>query len=140
MEKRSGKGNPNPSPETRFGAGGNANPAGKTSAQRQAEYRKNELSAQAGAMAAQIQVQMLEALQQHVSANPAAALAAIATDPLKLIKDAMDREFGTAVQKIDNTSSDGTMSPKPGLDVSKLSTEALAEIMRAADDTRSSND
>lgn len=34
--------------------------------------------------------------------------------------------------KIDNTSSDGSMSPKPGIDVSKLSTSALAEILNAA--------
>jgi hypothetical protein len=34
--------------------------------------------------------------------------------------------------QVDHTSSDGTMTPR-GLDVSKLSTEALAEIMRAAD-------
>jgi hypothetical protein len=34
--------------------------------------------------------------------------------------------------KADLTSSDGSMTPR-GLDVSKLSTEALAEIMRAAD-------
>lgn len=34
--------------------------------------------------------------------------------------------------QIDHTSSDGSMTPQ-GLDVSKLSTEALAEIMRAAD-------
>ncbi|MDZ7905213.1 MAG: terminase small subunit [Cypionkella sp.] len=40
----------------------------------------------------------------------------------------------------DVTSSDGSMTPKPALDVSKLSVEALAEIMLAADDTRSSND
>jgi hypothetical protein len=40
----------------------------------------------------------------------------------------------------DHTSSDGTMSPKPALDTSKLSTEAMAEIMRAADASRSDDD
>lgn len=49
------------------------------------------------------------------------------------------RDLGLADKK-DLSSTDGTMTPKPGLDVSKLSTEALAEIMRAADDTRSGND
>ncbi|MDZ7904614.1 MAG: hypothetical protein U5N55_01610 [Cypionkella sp.] len=43
-------------------------------------------------------------------------------------------------EKLDHTSSDGSMTPKPGLDVSKLSTEALAEIMRASDATRSIDD
>jgi hypothetical protein len=37
---------------------------------------------------------------------------------------------------VDNTSSDGSMTPKGGLDVSKLSTDALAEIMAAQDATK----
>lgn len=38
---------------------------------------------------------------------------------------------------VDNTSSDNSMSPKGStLDMSKLSTEALAEIMRAADEPK----
>ena len=37
----------------------------------------------------------------------------------------------------DHTSSDGSMTPKPGLDVSRLSTEALAEIVAAADAAKS---
>jgi hypothetical protein len=35
---------------------------------------------------------------------------------------------------INHTSEDGSMSPKPGIDTSKLSTEALAEIMELRDD------
>ena len=94
MTERRGKprGNPNPSPATRFGAGNNANPAGKTSEQKKAEYK-------AGELAAKIQMRMLEALSEAIYADPDKALAAISSDPLKLIKDAMDREFGTAVQK-----------------------------------------
>jgi tRNA threonylcarbamoyladenosine modification (KEOPS) complex Pcc1 subunit len=106
MEKRkSGKGNPNPSPATRFQAGERANPNGKTSEQKRAEMK-------AGEIAAQIQLRMLQALNNAVSADDAAALQAIAADPLRLIKDAMDREYGTAVQKVDNTSSDGSMTTK----------------------------
>ena len=67
----------------------------------------------AGEIAAQIQLRMLQALSDAVSDDSAAALQAIAADPLRLIKDAMDREFGTAVQKSDHTSSDGSMTPKP---------------------------
>jgi tRNA threonylcarbamoyladenosine modification (KEOPS) complex Pcc1 subunit len=93
MEKRkSGKGNPNPSPATRFQAGERANPNGKTSEQKRAEMK-------AGELAAKIQLRMLQALSDAVSADDASALQAIAADPLRLIKDAMDREFGTAVQK-----------------------------------------
>ena len=35
---------------------------------------------------------------------------------------------------VDNTSSDGTMTPKPAIDASKLSPEAMAEILDAATD------
>jgi hypothetical protein len=38
-----------------------------------------------------------------------------------------------AKQDINHTSADGSMTPKPALDMSKLSTEALAEIVKAAD-------
>lgn len=41
---------------------------------------------------------------------------------------------------VNHTSSDGSMSPKPTLDVSGLSVEAMAEIMRATDAARSNND
>ena len=37
-------------------------------------------------------------------------------------------------QDLNHTSEDGSMSPKPGIDTSKLSTEALAEIMALHDD------
>lgn len=39
-----------------------------------------------------------------------------------------------------HTSEDGSMSPKAGLDVSKLSTEALREIVAAADEAGPSDD
>jgi hypothetical protein len=41
-------------------------------------------------------------------------------------------------EKIDLTSEDGSMSPKPGIDATKLSTETLAEIMRATDASKRS--
>ena len=40
---------------------------------------------------------------------------------------------GLYVEKVDHTSSDGSMSPNPTIDVSKLSTETLAELMAAKD-------
>lgn len=43
-------------------------------------------------------------------------------------------------QHLDHTSSDGSITPKPAVDVSKLSVEAMAEIMRAADAARSNDD
>ena len=38
-------------------------------------------------------------------------------------------------QALEHTSPDGSMTPKPALDMSKLSTGALAELLSAADDT-----
>jgi len=40
-------------------------------------------------------------------------------------------------QNLNHTSEDGTMTPKAGIDTSKLSTEALAEIMALHDDQNS---
>ena len=99
-----GKGKP--PKHSQFQRGESGNPKGKTAAQKKAEYK-------AGELAAMIQKRMLEALHNSIAASDSAALLAIAADPLRLIKDAMDREFGTAVQKSDHTSSDGSMAPKP---------------------------
>ena len=54
---------------------------------------------------------------------------------LKLLKDAEDRGLGTSVQSLNLESPDGSMSPKPALDVSRLSPEALAEIVALGDAT-----
>lgn len=43
-------------------------------------------------------------------------------------------------QERDHVSSDGSMTPKPGIDVSRLSTEALSEIVSAANAAGSSDD
>lgn len=61
------------------------------------------------------------ALQEN---NPSAAVSAV-TGKVKLF--GLDQP-----QKVDHTSSDGTMTPR-ALDLSGVSTEALAEIMAAAD-------
>lgn len=86
--------NPDPSPATRFQPGQSGNPGGKTAEQRKAEVEAAEL-------AAKVQRAMLEALAEHVSDNPAAALEAIKADPLRLIKDAMDRAHGQPTQPVD---------------------------------------
>lgn len=103
------KGNPNPSPATRFGAGNNANPQGRTSAQRKAEIANAEL-------ATIIQARMLEALHGVMLEDPTKETIVgeyIKTEILKLLKDAQDRGLGTPKQSIDIESPDGTMSPKP---------------------------
>jgi hypothetical protein len=83
-----------PPKHSQFKPGQVANPGGKTSEQKRAEMK-------AGELAAQIQLRMLQALSDAVAADGDAALKAIASDPLRLIKDAMDREYGTAVQKVE---------------------------------------
>ena len=45
----------------------------------------------------------------------------------------LDRGYGKPVQALDHSSTDGSMTPKPVIDVTTLSTKALAEIMAAAD-------
>ena len=68
-------------------------------------------------------------------------LAAIATEDqdaphaarVSAIKE-INAMFGyNAPAKVDHTSSDGSMSPRAGLDISKLSTAAMAEILAAKD-------
>lgn len=72
------------------------NPGGKSSEEAKA-LRK------AGEIAAKIQLRLLEALEAAVDAGDEAALDAIRTDPLKLIKDAMDRDFGTATTNLNHS-------------------------------------
>lgn len=50
-----------------------------------------------------------------------------------MLAKALPKVYG---DKLDLSSTDGTMTPAPALDVSGLSTEALAEIMRAMDATK----
>ena len=97
--------NPNPSPATRFGVGNKANPQGKTSSHRKAEIKAAEL-------AAKIQLELLEALDEtFASAGSAHKVDQIRNEVLKLLKDSQDRAFGAPTQPVDNTSSDGSMSP-----------------------------
>lgn len=98
--------NPNPSPETRFGApNGNKSNGGKTSAQREAEYAAAE-------KAAILRDKALSSIMEKVNAGHD-VLELIDANTLKLFKDSEDRAHGTPKQAVDHTSSDGTMTPKP---------------------------
>jgi len=94
-----------PPVERQFGQP-NGNPTGKTSAQKKIEMESAEV-------AARVQHRMLKALEGLMNENPEKEkiVEMIKGDPLRLLKDAMDRGYGTAVQKIDATSSDGSMTP-----------------------------
>jgi len=98
--------NPNPSPSTRIGQPGGPAP-GKSSEHRKAEIRAAE-------KAALVQADLVDALYNTVRAagDDEERLAAIKSDVLKLLKDSQDRGFGAPQVHVDNTSSDGSMSPK----------------------------
>lgn len=92
------KGNPNPSPETRFKPGQSGNPTGKSSKQLKAE---NE----AAAIAADLMLKGLSCLQELVedAANTEAVVEMLMNrDSRGMMKDAQDRAHGTAKQAIDH--------------------------------------
>ena len=92
------KGNPNPSPATRFGAGNNANPAGKTSEQKRMEYANAEAAMRIRARA----LQAVEAKLNECSTEDAIEMLVEAA-MLKLLKDSEDRGLGAPVQAVDHT-------------------------------------
>lgn len=79
--------NPNPSPETRFQPGNNANPGGKSKEQKRLEMEAAE-------MAAKLRHAMLSAMTEKLSCGvPADEL--LTGDALRLFKDSEDRAHGT---------------------------------------------
>lgn len=99
------KGNPNPSPETRFKPGNQY--GGKTSEQKRLEYEAAE-------MAAQLRHRMLSVITEKLAAPDAVVadvLEYVKADVLRLMKDSEDRAHGTPVQaaQIDHTNSDGSL-------------------------------
>lgn len=83
------KGNPNPSPSTRFGAkNGNPIAGGKSKKQRELEYRAAE-------DAAELRARMLSIIKEKTSGDDDALLAMLKADTLKLFKDSEDRAHGT---------------------------------------------
>ena len=99
------RGNPNPSPETRFG-GPRGNKPGTTTEQREMEIRNAWL-------ATIVHQRMLEAVASLVENDPAAALARIDPATLKLVKDAQDRGLGAPKASVDLTNTDGSLAHRP---------------------------
>lgn len=104
------KGNPNPSPATRFGPGNNANPKGMTS-------RHRELIIENAERAVAIRNRMLEVLQTRLAADKdgGLAIAAIGADILRLLKDAEDRGLGAPKASVDIQNPDGSLSNRDTL-------------------------
>lgn len=98
------KGNPNPSPSTRFGAenGNPINLAGKTKEQREAEYEASEI-------AAKLRLKALSVMLDKVESGEMDPLEIVEPNALRLFKDSEDRAHGTPKQ----TSEIGGMDGKP---------------------------
>jgi hypothetical protein len=94
-----------PPKHTQFGAGETGNASGKTSAQRKSEYANAE-------KATLLRGRMLDAVIEATSHGDKATLEFIEAGVLKLLKDVEDRAHGTPKQSVDNTSSDGSMTPR----------------------------
>lgn len=100
-------GNPNPSPDTRFGAK-NGNPSGRGKTSEQAK-----LDIESAEMAAKIRHAMLSEVLENVGKSGPRALEHIDPATLKLIKDSEDRAHGTPKQSVDHSSEDGSMTQRP---------------------------
>lgn len=124
MPRGNPKGNPNPSPATRFKPGTVANPKGKTSEQRQAEIKNAWL-------ATELRTRFLERLRARMMTD---AQIDAALDKLNLnsfLKDSEDRGLGAPKAQVDVTTNGKDM---PGaIDLSMLSSETLAELIAARD-------
>lgn len=89
------KGNPNPSPATRFGAP-NGNPNGKTSEQKRLEIENAE-------RAMRIRDRLLRSVEAKLNESDMdAAVEFVEAAMLKLLKDSEDRGLGQPVQPTDN--------------------------------------
>ncbi len=91
------KGNPNPSPETRFKPGDVNNPRGKTSETLRAEARAAEISAK-------LREAALIRLMEKIEAGEMDAADVITSDNLRLFKDSEDRAHGTPKQSVEHGS------------------------------------
>ncbi len=99
------KGNPNPSPSTRFGAeNGNPSGAGKTKGQRAAEIRAAEISAK-------LREKILSELLEQVESDEIRVTELVDANTLKLFKDSEDRAHGTPKSTSEVTGRDGEPIP-----------------------------
>jgi len=97
------KGNPSPSPETRFKKGVSGNPGGKTKKQKALEIKL-------AVKATKIRERMLSSIMESLDAG-GDALTHIEGATLRLLQDSENRGFGMPIATVDNKSSDGSMSP-----------------------------
>lgn len=87
------KGNPNPSPATRFKPGQSGNPSGKSSEQLVAENEAARISAT-------LRLAALSCLQEKVNTGELSPDELISSDNLRLFKDSEDRAHGQPDQNV----------------------------------------
>jgi hypothetical protein len=101
------RGNPNPSPATRFKPGQVGNPSGKTGLQREMEIRNAQI-------ATEIRGRLLDAVKATLQEDTSTenALARIEANVLKLLKDSEERGLGAPKASVDLTNSDGSLKSR----------------------------
>lgn len=126
MDKPYKVGKGKPPKHTQFGQP-NGNPTGKTSEQKRLEM----LNAEA---AMRIRARALKAVEAKLNEcdTDSAIDMLVEAAMLKLLKDSEDRGLGAPVQP--HTSPDGSMSPKPSIDLSKAPPELLKWIVAQNDE------
>ena len=92
--------NPNPSPETRFKPGNNANPGGKSAELKALEAEAALMSAKIRHAALSAMTEKLQKLMESPDELAKAAVDMITSDTLRLFKDSEDRAHGTPKQTI----------------------------------------
>jgi methylase of polypeptide subunit release factors len=93
--------------DTQFKKGVSGNPGGKAK-----EQRANEIKA--AEIAAKMRLKILASMQARFKSDELTDQdyeMLLSTGALKLFKDSEDRAFGSPQQHVDNTSTDGTMTP-----------------------------
>lgn len=102
------KGNPNPSPATRFKPGQSGNPSGRSAEEQAANVESSKI-------AANLRLKALSRLQDKMGKSGKITdddlLLLLSPGTLKLIKDSEDRAHGTPKQSVDIESPDGSMTP-----------------------------
>jgi hypothetical protein len=93
--------------DTQFKKGVSGNPGGKSKAQRANELKAAEISAKLRLKA----LASMQAMFSDKDIGPDDLDLLLSTGALNLFKQSEDRAHGTPKQSVDNTSSDGSMTP-----------------------------
>jgi hypothetical protein len=100
-------GNPNPSPETRFKPGNNANPGGKSKELKALEVEAATMAAKIRHAALSAMTEKLAKMAEAPDATPDEVLKLITADNLRLFKDSEDRAHGTPKQSVEQSGPNG---------------------------------